>query len=70
MLAEEIEKNALKLDVVKRIRLVETLLDSLDKTDPEIEKGWVRESEKRYQAYREGRVRGVPLAQIRKKIEG
>jgi len=69
MLAEEIESNALKLDVIKRIHLVESLLNSLDKTDAEVEKIWVAESETRYQAYRDGRVEGVPLEQIRARIE-
>ena len=69
MLAEEIESNALKLDVVKRIHLVESLLDSLDKTDIEVERNWVAESETRYQAYKDGRIEGVPLEQIRTKFE-
>jgi|LGOV01.1.fsa_nt_gb putative addiction module component (TIGR02574 family) len=64
MLAEQIETNALKLNVVKRIRLVESLLDSLDKTDPEVEKIWVAESEQRYQAYQEGRIEGIPLSSV------
>nr|WP_320114471.1 addiction module protein [uncultured Desulfuromonas sp.] len=68
MLAEDIEKNALKLDVIKRIHLVERLLESLDKTDPEVEKIWVAESEKRYLAYRDGRIEGIPLEQIVKNI--
>ncbi len=65
MLAEDIEQKALKLSAVKRIRLVEALLDSLDKTDPEIEKIWIQESEYRYQAYKEGRVEGLTLEQVR-----
>jgi len=69
MLAEEIELNALKLDVVKRVHLVESLLNSLDKTDPAVEKIWVAESEQRYQAYQEGLIEGVPLEHLRARIE-
>ncbi len=69
MLAEEIKKNALRLNAVDRVHLVETLLDSLDKTDEQIEKIWVLESEKRYQAYKEGRIKGIPLEQVRSSIE-
>ena len=69
MLAEEIESGALKLSVVNRIRLVETLLDSLDKTDAEIEAIWVKESENRYHAYKNGNLKGVPLAQLRAEME-
>jgi len=69
MLAEEIKKNALKLDVVARVHLVESLLESLDKTDPEIEEIWVAESERRYHAYKQGLVEGVSLEQLQAKIE-
>lgn len=54
MLTEEIKISALKLDAVDRVHLAEALLDSLDKTDEQIEKTWVKESEKRYKAYKEG----------------
>jgi len=69
MLAEEIKSGALKLSIVNRIRLVETLLDSLDKTDAEIEALWIKESESRYQAYKDGKLKGIPLEQIRARIE-
>ncbi len=69
MIAEEIKKNALRLNAVDRVHLVETLLDSLDKTDEQIEKIWALESEKRYQAYKEGRIKGIPLEQVRSSIE-
>ena len=64
MNAEEIKKNALKLNAVDRVHLAETLLDSLDKTDDQIEKIWILESEKRYQAYKEGRIKGIPIGQV------
>lgn len=52
MLAEGIKTSALGLNVIDRIHLAEILLESLDKTDAEIEKIWVKESENRYQAYK------------------
>jgi len=69
MIAEEIKRNALKLNAVDRVHLAETLLDSLDKTDEQIEKIWVLESEKRYKAYKEGGIKGIPLEEIRSNIE-
>jgi putative addiction module component (TIGR02574 family) len=69
MLTEEIKTRALELNVIDRIHLAEIILDSLDKTDEEIEKIWVAESENRYQAYKEGRVKGIPLEQIRSRIK-
>ena len=38
MLTEKIKTGALKLDVIDRIHLAEIILDSLDKTDEQIEK--------------------------------
>ena len=69
MLTEKIKTSALKLNVIDRIHLAEVILDSLDKTDEEIEKMWVRESENRYQAYKEGCVKGISLRHLRKRIE-
>ena len=57
------------LNVTDRVHLAEILLDSLDKTDEEIEKIWVKESENRYQAYKEVRVKGIPLDHVRARIE-
>jgi len=65
MITEEIKRSALKLNAIDRVHLAETLLDSLDKTDVQIEKIWVLESEKRYKAYKEGRIKGIPLEQLR-----
>ena len=69
MLTEKIKTDALKLNVIDRIHLAEIILDSLDKTDEQIEKIWVRESENRYQAYKEGRIKGISLEQLRSRIE-
>lgn len=69
MLAEDVKINALRLNTVDRVHLAEILLDSLDKTDEQIEKIWVVESEKRYEAYKKGRLEGIPLEQLCSRIE-
>jgi len=69
MITEEIKRKALKLNAIDRVHLAETLLDSLDKTDEQIEKIWLLESEKRYKAYKEGSIKGIPLEQLRSSIE-
>jgi putative addiction module component (TIGR02574 family) len=53
---EQIAKKAIGLRPVERIRLVEAILYSLDKPDPDIEKSWVAESEARYEAYKRGEL--------------
>jgi len=69
MLAKQIKAEVLELNVVDKIHLVEVLLNSLDKTDEQIEKIWVKESENRYHAYKKGRVKGIPLERLRARIE-
>ena len=61
MIAEQIQSEALKLKPIDKIHLAELLLISLDKPDEVIEQKWVEESEKRYKAYREGLIQGIPL---------
>jgi len=69
MLTKEIKTKVLELNPIDRIHLAEILLDSLDKTDEQIEQLWVKESENRYQAYKAGRVKGVSLDNLRSRIE-
>ncbi len=69
MISKELEKLTLKLTIEDRVHLAQMLLDSVDMPDKEIEALWVAESEKRYRAYKEGRVQGIPLEQVRSKLE-
>ena len=64
MLTEQIQTEALKLKPVEKVRLAESLLSSLDQSDPEIEKKWINESERRYEAYKNGELQAIPLAQF------
>jgi putative addiction module component (TIGR02574 family) len=50
LIAEEAER----LPAADRIKLVEHLLTTLDKPDPEIDQAWVEESERRLDAYLRG----------------
>jgi putative addiction module component (TIGR02574 family) len=52
-IAEEAER----LPVADRIRLVELLLASLDKPDPEIDRIWADESERRLDGYLKGETK-------------
>lgn len=64
MLAMHIQEEALKLTPVEKAHLAELLLTSLDKPDAGTEKKWVQESEKRYAAYKQGIIQGIPLDQF------
>ena len=54
---KEIEEEALRLPSHERAQLAERLIHSLDEEDPEAEKLWVEEAERRYRAYKEGKVK-------------
>lgn len=64
MTAEEILKSALTLTPTERFELVERVLGSLDNPDPEIDRIWIEEAERRLVAYRAGRVQGIPAEEI------
>lgn len=69
MLTKELESNVLALKAIEKIHLVEILLNSLDRPNKEIEKKWVDESEKRYDAYKSGKLKGIPIEKIKAKYE-
>lgn len=58
---KEIKEEAFRLSSRERAQLAEHLIHSLDdKEDPEAEKLWIKEAERRYRAYKEGKVKGKP----------
>jgi len=67
---DQLAKRAIGLRPIERIRLVEAILYSLDKSDPDIEKSWVAESEARYEAYRRGELESYDWDEIKKGYEG
>jgi putative addiction module component (TIGR02574 family) len=58
---KEIEEEALRLTSHDRALLAEHLINSLDDTeDQEVERLWVEEAERRYKAYKEGKIKAKP----------
>jgi len=56
---KEIEEEAFRLSSHERAQLAEHLIHSLDvEEDPEAEKLWIEEAERRYREYKEGKVKG------------
>lgn len=60
IIADEAER----LPVADRIRLVERLLDSLDKSDPEIDRVWAEAGERRLDGYLRGEVTATHAADV------
>jgi putative addiction module component (TIGR02574 family) len=49
-----IAEEAARLPAADRVRLVEHLLATLDKPDPEVDRAWAEESERRLDTYLRG----------------
>ncbi len=62
-------KKTSTLSATERIYLVNALLESLDKPDEEIEKLWVKESEARYEAYKNGELKSLNWNETKIKYE-
>jgi putative addiction module component (TIGR02574 family) len=66
---DQLAKKATGLQPVERIRLVEAILYSLDKPDPDIEQSWIAESEARYEAYKRGELDAIDWEEIKKRYK-
>lgn len=60
----ELASLAAKLSPSERLQLVETILATLDKPDPEIAAAWANEAEDRLAAYKRGEILAVSEAEI------
>ncbi len=62
--SKNILEQALQLKPEDRFLLVEGLIKSLDEPDKKLDAIWAEEAEKRLKAYREGKLKGVPMSDI------
>ncbi|MCC5908334.1 MAG: addiction module protein [Balneolaceae bacterium] len=58
---DKLLKEALVLSIQEKSDLIEELIKSLDKPDPEIDELWKKESESRIDAYEEGKISSVSV---------
>ena len=64
MSSKEILEQAIALKPEERFMIVEGLLKSLDEPDRKIDEIWAEEAEKRLNAYRDGRLEGIPMEEV------
>ena len=69
MITKELQEKVVHLKPIDRMHLVETLLESLDRLDSDIEKAWATESETRYANYRKGKLKSVSYKTLKKKLD-
>jgi putative addiction module component (TIGR02574 family) len=69
----EVTQEAAELPGPERLKLARILLElSETDTDPptDVQDAWESEIERRLQELRSGRVKGIPLEEVKKRIEG
>jgi len=67
--ARELEAKALKLPAKERARLAERLISSLDQeSDPDAERLWLQEAERRLDELESGNASGVPADRVFDKV--
>ncbi len=57
------------LNPLERLQLIDALLETLDKPNPEIEKLWIKESDARYEAYKKGELKATDWEEVKKRYE-
>jgi putative addiction module component (TIGR02574 family) len=62
--SEAVLQNALALPVVERAKIIDQLLSSLDETDPQLDIKWAKEVEARLDAFEDGKIQSIPLAEV------
>lgn len=62
--ARSLFKEAMLLRPADRLQLIEMLTKSLSKPNEDIEKAWAEESEKRYKALEQGRLKTIALKEV------
>lgn len=60
----DIMEQALKLKPEEKYVLVELLIKSMDEPDQELDAIWAEEAEQRLKAYRNGKLKGIPMSEI------
>jgi putative addiction module component (TIGR02574 family) len=54
----------MQLEPSERFEVAEELLRSVEQVNPEIDRLWIEEAERRLAAYRAGKVKGIPAEDI------
>ncbi|HEY2186508.1 MAG TPA: addiction module protein [Xanthobacteraceae bacterium] len=62
--AKVLGQQARELSALERIALIEDVLDSLDRADPQIDALWITEAKARLSAYRRGELAAKDLNEI------
>ncbi len=69
MISRDIQQEVFGLNASEKIYLIDLILESLDKPDIEIQDNWIEESEKRYDAFKSGKIKAVSFKDVLKRMD-
>ncbi len=55
------------LSDIEKLRLVDAILADLDRPDPEVDRVWIEEAQRRWAAYKDGRISTVSYEDVMSK---
>ena len=64
METKEILNQAMHLKPADKFLVIESLISSLDEPDKKIDEIWAKEAESRLIAYRQGKLKGIPMEDV------
>ncbi|MBL8023378.1 MAG: addiction module protein [Elusimicrobia bacterium] len=67
--ALKLQKQVEALPDVEKLHLVNTILSELDKPDPAIDKIWMGEAQRRWNAYKRGKLKAIPYQEVMKRFK-
>jgi hypothetical protein len=70
VLTDEMFKVIQNLPDSDKLRLVDVLLQDLDKPDPEIDRVWADEAGRRWRAYRDGKAGSTDYGEVMSRYRG
>jgi putative addiction module component (TIGR02574 family) len=66
---KDILEQAISLQPIEKAELVDSLISSLDKSDPDLDLLWANEAESRFSAYKSGKLKSVSLDEVLSKYK-
>lgn len=69
MINKELQHQVLRLKALEKIHLVEFILESLDKPDMLVQEKWIEESEKRFDAYKAGKIKALSYEEVMNRLK-
>lgn len=66
---KDILEQAISLQPIQKAELVDSLISSLDKSNPDLDLLWANEAESRLSAYKSGELKSVSLNEVLSKYK-